>query len=81
MNCQHFIHLASLRVADSTCNEYDRALEQFTEWAAEDFHDGEHVENEDVLKQFAHYIYDERDGGGLKLLEKVKAGMEFYFPP
>lgn len=38
------------------------------------------MEIDDVLNQFAHFIYDEQDGGGLKLLEKVKAGMEFYLP-
>jgi len=72
--------LARLRVKQSTLKEYDRALQVFIDWLPEDFDFESAEEMDEKLNAFAHHTYEEQDGNGLGLVDKVKSGLEFYFP-
>ncbi len=80
MDRQGLNELVRLRVRPATLKEYDNALQTFLKWAPDDLETKDAKEIDEELTKYAHYIYHSRDGQGLSLLQKVKSGIEFYFP-
>jgi len=72
--------LARLRVKPRTLREYHQALQVFVNWLPEELGAVSASKMDELLNSFAHHIYREREGQGLSLVSKAKAGIEFYFP-
>ena len=79
MGRHDFNELARLRVKPRTLNEYNNALQVFLDWLPSEQERCSAKRMDMLFNEFAHYIY-RRGDGGLSLVSKAKAGLEFYCP-